>query len=212
MSRPRTGLILDFGGVLTTSIPACTLGFDRRSGFAEGTFLSAIGKNPDGMALYADLERGAITQTQWNEGTAALLGVDPENLLGRVLADLRPQPSVIAAARAARAAGVRVGIFSNSVGMTPFNPYDGHDFANSYDAVLISEEYKKRKPDPELYEAMLGLMGLPGEACLFVDDTAHNLPPAEALGVATVLATDPESTITAMETLLGMSLRPQPAV
>lgn len=51
-----TGLILDFGGVLTTSVPACALGFDRRAGLPEGTFLSVIAKDPTGVALYADLE------------------------------------------------------------------------------------------------------------------------------------------------------------
>lgn len=207
MSSPRTGLILDFGGVLTTSISACALAFDRRCGMPEGTLLTTIGRNPEGVALYADLERGAISQTEWNEGTAALLGLDPDNLLGRMLADLRPQPAVIAAAEAARAAGIRVGIFSNSVGMTPFNPYDGYDFATRYDAVLISEEYRSRKPDPALYRTMLDLMELPGEACVFVDDTAHNLPPAEALGIATVLAgEDPGATIAAAQALLGVPL------
>ncbi len=210
MSQPRkAGLILDFGGVLTTGIPACTLAFDRRSGLPEGTLLSVIGKNPEGVALYADLERGAITQPEWNEGTAALLGVDPANLLGRVLADLRPEPPVIAAAEAARAAGVKVGIFSNSVGRYPFDPYEGYDFATRYDAVLISEDHKRRKPDPELYLAMLELMGLPGDTCVFVDDTPRNLPPAEALGITTVLATDPATTIAAMESALGLPLTGQ---
>jgi len=72
--------------------------------------------------------------------------------------------------------------------------------------VLISEDYKLRKPDAELYTAMLGLMELPGEACVFVDDTARNLPPAEALGVTTILAKDPADTIARMEATLGLRL------
>lgn len=208
MSEPRTGLILDFGGVLTTSIAECVLAFDRRSGLPEGALMSVINRNPMGIAIYADLERGTITQSEWNQRTGAMLGVDPHDLTRRVLATLRPQTSVISAARAARAAGVKVGIFSNSVGVRPFNPYEGYDLERSYDAVLISEEHRMRKPDPELYEIMLDLMGLPGEACVFVDDTARNLPPAEALGVATVLATDPDATIAAMESLLGIPLAP----
>ncbi|MGW6457488.1 HAD-IA family hydrolase [Streptomyces sp. NPDC055078] len=202
----RAGLILDFGGVLTTSVAACAIGFDRRAGLPEGTFLSVIAKDPEGAALYADLERGAITQVQWNQGTAALLGMDGTNLLGRVLEDLHPEPSVIGAAQAARAAGVKVGIFSNSLGSEPFDVYGGYDLAADYDAVLISEDYKLRKPDPELYEVMLGLMDLPGEACVFVDDTARNLPPAEELGVATILAKNPADTIARMEAALGLRL------
>lgn len=108
MSR-RTGLILDFGGVLTTSVAACALAFDRRAGLPEGTFLSVVAKDPQGAALYADLERGAITQVQWNERTAALLGIDGTDLLGRVLEDLHPEPSVIAALRRPEPAGSRSG-------------------------------------------------------------------------------------------------------
>ncbi|MCZ4120213.1 HAD-IA family hydrolase [Streptomyces sp. H39-S7] len=205
MSR-RTGLILDFGGVLTTSVPACAVGFDRRAGLPEGTFLSVIAKHPEGAALYADLERGTITQVEWNERTAALLGIDGTNLLGRVLQDLHPEPSVIAAAQAARATGIKVGIFSNSLGTEPHDVYAGYDFDGLYDTVLISENYKMRKPDPEIYAVMLDLMDLPGEACVFVDDTARNLPPAEELGITTILATDPADTIRQLEALLDVHL------
>lgn len=205
MSR-RPGLILDFGGVLTTSVAACAAAFDRRAGLPEGTFLSVIAKDPRGAALYADLERGAITQVRWNEGTAALLGIDGTDLLGRVLEDLHPEPSVIAAARAARAAGVRVGIFSNSLGSGPYDIYEGYDLATNYDVVLLSEDYGLRKPDPQLYTVMLDLMKLPGEACVFVDDTARNLPPADDLGITTILARDPADTIAQLEATLGLRL------
>jgi putative hydrolase of the HAD superfamily len=205
MNRPM-GLILDFGGVLTTGVAACALAFDRRVGLPDGTFLTTIAKDPVGVALYADLERGAITQTQWNERTAALLGIDGTNLLGHVLQDLHPEPTVIAAAQAARAAGVKVGIFSNSLGSGPHDVYGGYDLAANYDAVLISEDYRLRKPDPELYDIMLGLMELPGEECVFVDDTARNLLPAERLGITTVLATEPADTIMRMEAALGLRM------
>lgn len=207
MSR-RTGLLLDFGGVLTTSVPACAAGFDRRAGLPEGTLLSIIAKHPEGTVLYSDLERGAITQSEWNERTGDLLGIDGTNLLGRVLQDLHPQPSVIAAAQAARAAGITVGIFSNSLGTEPHDVYAGYDLGRLYDTVLISEHYKMRKPDAEIYTIMLDLMQLPGEACVFVDDTARNLAPAEKLGIATILATDPADTIAQMEAVLGIPLTP----
>jgi putative hydrolase of the HAD superfamily len=202
----RTGLILDFGGVLTTDVAACALAFDRRAGLPDGTFLATIAHNPQGAAFYADLERGAITQDEWNRRTSALLGIDGTNLLGRVLADLHPEPAMIAAAQAARHAGVKVGIFSNSLGSGPYDVYAGYDLPANYDAVLISEDHKLRKPDPELYAIMLDLMQLPGEACVFVDDTARNLPPAQALGITTVLAEEPASTIAQVEAALGVRL------
>ena len=202
----RTGLILDFGGVVTTKVTACAASFDQRAGLPAGTFLHLITEDPEGTALLADLERGAISQTQWNEATAALLGIDGTGLLQRVMEGLHPEPSVIAAAQAARNAGIRVGIFSNSLGLEPYDPYQPYALGANYDAVLISEHYRARKPDPRLYTTMLELMDLPGAACVFVDDTARNLPPAERLGIATVLATEPADTIRQLEALLGLPL------
>jgi putative hydrolase of the HAD superfamily len=101
---------------------------------------------------------------------------------------------------------VKVGIFSNSLGSGPYDVYAGYDLPANYDAVLISEDHKLRKPDPELYAIMLDLMQLPGEACVFVDDTARNLPPAQALGITTVLAEEPASTIAQVEAALGVRL------
>jgi len=208
MSR-RTGLILDFGGVLTTSIAACARGFDRRTGLPEGTFLSFLGRDPEGAALWADLERGAVDQAAWSARTAQLLGIDGTDLLARVLADLRPEESVLAAARAAAAAGIRVGILSNSLGAGPYDVYAGYGLDEFCHAVLLSEQHRMRKPDPEIYTAMLDLMELPGEACVFVDDTPRNLPPAEELGIATVLARDPAATIAQVEALLEVPLTGQ---
>lgn len=202
----RRGLILDFGGVLTTSVPACARSFSLREGLHGDAFLNAMAVDPVGRDLYADLERGAITQEEWNTGTAALLGVDSTDLLRRVLTDLHPEPSVLAAAQAARRAGIRVGILSNSLGMEPFDPYEPYRFDELYDTVLISEHYKLRKPDPEIYAIMLDLMQMPAEELVFVDDTPRNLPPAEELGIATVLATDPADTIAQVERLLGLRL------
>ncbi|MFE7577192.1 PAS domain-containing protein [Streptomyces sp. NPDC057521] len=54
---------------------------------------------------------------QWNEAAGRLLGIEPENLMGRIFADLRPEPRVIAAAAAARGAGVKVAIPSNGAGL-----------------------------------------------------------------------------------------------
>jgi putative hydrolase of the HAD superfamily len=43
-----------------------------------------------------------------------------------------------------------------------------------------------RKPEPAIYELTLERLGLPAEACVFVDDLEINLPPARALGIHAV--------------------------
>ncbi|MEU8482326.1 HAD-IA family hydrolase [Streptomyces sp. NPDC048641] len=205
MSHP-TGLILDFGGVLTTPLLPAVLAFEKREGLAEGACITALYLNEDGVRRTQDLERGAITQDEWNQFAAASLGVTPGNLMGRLFADLRPEPAMIRAAAAARRAGIKVGILSNSVGLAPWNLYDGFNLDGSYDAVVISEQHGLRKPDPEIFEAVLKQLELPADQCVFVDDTAEYLSPAAALGFSTVHAGAPQQTVSQLEALFGIPL------
>lgn len=206
MTQHHKGLVLDFGGVLTTPLLPAALAFEKRAGLAEGTLLTGLYLNPEGIRLTEELERGTLTQTQWNEAAGRLLGIAPDNLMGRIFADLRPEPSVIAAAAAARRAGVKVGILSNSVGLTPWNLYDGYEVDELYDAVVLSELHGTRKPEPEIFRLVLERLGLPAEECVFVDDTEQYLPPAAGLGFTTVHAVEPARTVAALENLLGVAL------
>jgi len=43
------------------------------------------------------------------------------------------------------------------------------------------------KPQPAAYERCLALLDVPACRCLFIEDSAVNLPPARALGMKTVL-------------------------
>ncbi|WP_225847530.1 HAD-IA family hydrolase [Streptomyces sp. HPF1205] len=202
----RIGLVLDFGGVLTTPVLPAALAFEKRAGLAEGTLLTGLYLDPEGIRLTEQLERGTLTQAQWNEAAGRMLGIAPDNLMGRIFADLRPEPVMTAAAAAARRAGVRVGILSNSLGLTPWNVYEGHDLDGRYDAVVLSERHGMRKPDPEIFRLVLRELGLRAEECVFVDDTEHYLPAAAALGFATVHAVEPARTVAALEELLGIPL------
>ncbi len=206
MIQHRKGLVLDFGGVLTTPLLPAALAFEKRAGLAEGTLLTGLYLNPEGIRLTEELERGTLTQTQWNEAAGRLLGIAPDNLMGRIFADLRPETTVIAAAAAARRAGVKVGILSNSVGLTPWNLYDGYEVDDLYDAVVLSELHGTRKPEREIFRIVLERLGLPAEECVFVDDTEQYLPPAAELGFTTVHAVEPARTVAALENLLGVAL------
>ncbi|MBM9503207.1 HAD-IA family hydrolase [Actinacidiphila acididurans] len=206
MTPYRKGLVLDFGGVLTTPLLPAVLAFERREGLAEGTLLTRLYLNPEGIRLIEELERGTLTQTQWNEAAGALAGIPSANLMGRVFADLRPEPLVVAAAAAARRAGVKVGILSNSVGMAPWNLYDGHEVEERYDALVLSEVHGTRKPEPEIFRIMLSELGLTARECVFVDDTEQYLTPAAELGFATVHAVEPARTVAELESLLGIPL------
>ncbi|MFT9784717.1 HAD-IA family hydrolase [Streptomyces rhizosphaericola] len=150
--------------------------------------------------------RGAVSQTEWNEFAGKMLGVPADNLMGRIFGDLRPEPLMINAAAAARRAGIKVGILSNSVGLAPWDLYDGYELERLYDVVVISEQHLLRKPDPELFEITLKLMDLPAEECVFVDDTEAYVQAAEELGLTGVHNQDPRQTVATLSELLGVDL------
>ncbi len=51
---------------------------------------------------------------------------------------------------------------------------------------ILSWKDKVIKPDPAIYKLLLSRYGLIPEECVFLDDTAENLPPANALGIRTI--------------------------
>ncbi|WP_432137147.1 HAD family hydrolase [Streptomyces sp. bgisy154] len=199
---PYAAVIFDFGGVLTTPMDDTALCFAREIGLPDDAYRHAVAVDPTGRQLYAQLERGDISQEEWNTGIASLLGIDGTNLMGRALATLRPEQAVVTAAAQIRATGVRTAILSNSMGMAPHNPYAPWALDASHDVVVLSEQHRMRKPDPEIYELTLELLGLPGSACIFVDDNPGNLVPAQKLGITTIHATDPDRTVAQLRQLI----------
>ncbi len=197
------GLILDFAGVMSTPIGQSSRAWCIREGLPADTWRSTLEDDPLGRALYVELELGRLSQQEWNRGTAAILGVAPDNLMGRVHSEVRAVPSMVELAQTARAAGIVVALLSNSYGLDPYNPYVETGVWNLFDVRVISEAEGVAKPDPEIYERTLARMGLPGTECVFVDDHLANLGPAEALGITTVHATGPETALRTAR-LLGL--------
>ncbi|MDG4856711.1 HAD-IA family hydrolase [Streptomyces sp. T-3] len=206
-SQALRGLILDFAGVLTADPRPVHRAWCEAEGLAPGAWRATLNENPEGRRLYAALEIGEISQADWNEGTATLLGthVAPENLMGRAWSGVPTAQRMVALARAARGAGYRLALLSNSFGLDPFNPYEHTGIWDLFDVHVISEIVGLAKPDPAIYQLTLDRLGLPGQECVFVDDHPVNLPPAEALGISTVLATHETDTVAELERLLGVS-------
>ncbi|MEC3996089.1 HAD-IA family hydrolase [Actinacidiphila sp. DG2A-62] len=198
------GLILDFGGVLTVHMRLNREAFERSEGLEPGAYYRALNEHPDGVAVYAALEVGEATQEDWNRVIGGILGIDPTDLMRRALANLHLEPAMVDAARRARAAGIKVAMLSNSFGLTPFNPYAAlGTWDGEWDTIVLSEQLGVRKPDPAIYAHTLKQLDLPGEDCVFVDDRAANLPPAEALGIRTIHHTQVAETLAQLDALLN---------
>jgi 2-haloacid dehalogenase len=51
----------------------------------------------------------------------------------------------------------------------------------------VSGDLKLGKPEPEIFQHLLGVIGKPAEACAFIDDSPTNIAAAKKLGINAVL-------------------------
>ena len=132
------GLLLDFGGVVTTDFFASLGAHCERLGLPHDSFRNLVTADLVGRELYHQVERGALSQPNFEQKIAQLLGVQPTDLLQGLLADLRPDPLMAEAVARARTAGIRVGVITNSWGTAPYDPYAAYQLDQRFDATIAN--------------------------------------------------------------------------
>jgi epoxide hydrolase-like predicted phosphatase len=198
------GLLIDWGGVLTSDLFASFRAFCELEGLEPDTIRRRFREDHDCRDLLIALETGAVEEDQFEVRFAELLGVAAPELIDRMFAGSAPDEEMLAGVRRARAAGIRTGLVSNSWGT---RRYPRELLADLFDGVVISGEVGIRKPAPEIYALGAQRIGLAPEACVFVDDLPFNLEPAAELGMATVHHRTAKETLGELESLLGVPLR-----
>ena len=204
-----TALLVDFGGVLTTSMRDSFTAFVRDEG-VDGEHLHQVlfGDYGEGTLVHG-VETGAVTMEEFERELAARLrttsgdAVAAEGLVARMFAGAHADSRMIAAVRKARECGLRTGLLSNSWGNR--DSYRFEHFDTLFDAVVISGEVGLRKPDPEIYALAAREVGVPPAECVFVDDIAANVRGAVAAGMVGVHHVDAGTTIEELEALFGIA-------
>ena len=205
MSTKR-GLLVDFGGVLTTDVFASFEAFCTAEGLQTSAVREAFMASDEGRTLLFDLELGRLEEPAFERRFAGVLGLEParaEGLIDRLFGGMRPDHAMELAVVSARRQGIRTGLISNSWGA---GRYELDRFPELFDAWVISGEEGLRKPDPEIYSLAADRVGLAYEELVFVDDLPGNLKPARAMGMATVHHRSADETIPQLEELLGVAL------
>ncbi len=198
------GLLVDWGGVLTSDLFASFSAFCELEGLEPDTVRRRFREDRECRDLLIALETGNVEEEVFELEFAGLLGVAAPSLIDRLFAGSAPDEEMLVAVRCARAGGIRTGLVSNSWGT---RRYPRELLGELFDAVVISGEVGIRKPAPQIYTLGAERIGLPPEACVFVDDLPFNLEPAAELGMATVHHRTTEQTVGELERLLGVSLR-----
>jgi epoxide hydrolase-like predicted phosphatase len=212
--KPR-GLLIDWGGVLTSGLPEAMRAWAEADGIDYDAYYTAMTDWLETGLVEAELnpihalERGQIAVPDFERKLAAVLRradggpVPAEGLIERMFAHFEHQPQMSALVRRARTAGIRTALLSNSWG----NRYPRDTWDGMFDAIVISGEIGLRKPEPEIYRYAADAVGLVPNQCVFVDDMRRNVAAAQAVGMRGLHHIGYEDTRRELETLFGLDLR-----
>jgi putative hydrolase of the HAD superfamily len=153
------------------------------------------------------LERGERTEAEFERILAARLrhvdgsAVAAEGLLRRMFAASVRVPAMYDLIRTLHRAGLRTALLTNS---WIHDDYPHEDFAELFDAVVISGKVGMRKPERGIFLHAAQALGLAPDECVFIDDMKANVAAAADCGMTGVLHTDAAATAAALHDLLGV--------
>ncbi len=204
-------VVSDFGGVLTTPLLGSFMAFQDETGIsteALGKAMEAIAEADGENPLFA-LERGEIAEAAFlerlSDGLEPLLGHRPHMHRFKEIyfEALDPNPPMIELMRELKTSGYRMAMLTNNVreweplwrSMLPVDEI--------FEIVVDSGFVGARKPEARIYELTLERIEMSAEACLFVDDVAHNCEGAQRAGMSAVHFRDNEQAIAEIRAVLG---------
>lgn len=196
------GLLIDYGGVLTTDLFASFGAFCRQEGLAPDAVAQRLRDDQGCRELLIAVETGRVAEEEFERQFAAVLGLTAPGLIDRMFAGTQPDAAMAAAVRAIHDAGIRTGLVSNSWGT---RRYDRTLLSEAFDAIVISGEVGIRKPAPKIYRLATERIGVAPEQCVFVDDLPFNLGPAAELGMATVHHVNTAHTLAELQQLFDVA-------
>jgi putative hydrolase of the HAD superfamily len=204
------GLVLDFGGVIHDMRWDVARSLEEAHALPRGAIFETLYRTP----VWAEIQCGRGDRSAWLADAHQRL----ETRAGR------PLPAVHEAWRAAQgpiAANValvralrppyRVSILSNADATLRERLRDRLAIHDLFDDVVCSAEIGLAKPDPAIYRLAAERLGLPPEACVFVDDFEPNVAAARAVGMQGVFfRVDRGDDLRTQLAALGISPSPPP--
>lgn len=210
MPADAAALLVDYGGVLTTSVIESFGAFCETEGIDAEVFRRVMLESARAPgSMFALVESGAIEQEEFDRRLAAALSdacgkaIDAAGLKQRLFARAQPDVAMASGVRAVRAAGFPTVLVSNSWGG---RDYPGDVLEQLFDHLVISGLVGMRKPDADIYLHAAARAGVEPSSCVFVDDFRVNVEGAEAVGMTGLLHRDATATLGRLEELFGLGL------
>lgn len=96
----------------------------------------------------------------------------------------------------------KIGMLSNSERHSLQKFLENGNIGHLFDVVIASSETGYAKPDPEIFQLAVRELNLKPEEILFIDDGAHNVRGAEAVGLKALLYTSAPALDADLKTVL----------
>lgn len=207
----REAVIFDLGGVVLDSPLHAIARYEREAGIPAG-FVNRVVVSTGPQGAWSRLERGELRVEEWvpafqRDCAEAGQAIDAARMMDAIRGASGPRPRMIAAIRAIRARGLRVGALTNNwVAEEPAASRLGQELRGLFDAFVESAVVGLRKPDPRIYRHACQELGVAPEASIFLDDIGANLKAARALGMHTIKVDSAEQALAELEAALGFPL------
>jgi beta-phosphoglucomutase len=91
-----------------------------------------------------------------------------------------------------KAAGYKLGVASNSVRRTVEEMMERSDLMRYLDVMISNEDVSRPKPDPEMYVAALGRLGVRPDETVIVEDNENGVKAATAAGAHVLVVEGPD--------------------
>jgi putative hydrolase of the HAD superfamily len=206
-------VIWDFGGVLTSSPFEAFARFEVEHGLPTDIIRRTNAANHWENA-WAKFERAEVDLDAFDSLFAAeslALGAEVrgKDVLPLLSGDLRPE--MVEALKRVKAK-FKTGCITNNLPANAVGSLGGRSLYVAevmalFDHVIESAKIGLRKPDPRIYEMMVGALGVDPKNCVYLDDLGVNLKPARDMGMKTIKVVAAPQAINELEALTGLGLR-----
>jgi epoxide hydrolase-like predicted phosphatase len=194
LAAATQAVVFDFGGVMTTEPDReAVVGFIRSSfHFSQEEFEKV---NLQKRKAVKEGKTDAEFWTGYAKESKTTLPAGWESSFNQVLKDsIGVNPAMYTLVGELRGKGLPVALLSN-IDERLSHLLRGFGFYDPFSPCLLSCEIGVEKPDPRIYEVLIGKMGVPPGEIVFVDDKLENIESARKLGIDGIHFTSQEQLV-----------------
>ncbi len=175
-------IIFDWDGVITTE--------DTKIASLLNYFGSKYGKIEELNEVFSDnwgkARINKISSKVFWENIAKSIGINKENLRKDFVSFTKLEKNILKLIKKLKKK-YKLGLLSNHMEDWLEIDLDKFNLRKIFDVIVVSYKSGKAKPDKEIYLEIIKKLNANFSECIYIDDSQKNLPPAEKLGMKTIL-------------------------